>query len=148
MLSSFTQKRNKSAKTDGGFALTTVMALGTVIFATTLVSFNRMLTAKHGAIRQSHAEDARELAEAGIAHTIENLNSEYPYLLINQYSDGNYANSGNWGNPTFPSSRCPALHPMGIQNSAKTSNSPKAVTASMNFALREPSSMAAQATSK
>jgi len=104
---------NTNTAKDSGFALTTVLALGTVIFATTLVSFNRMLTAKHGSIRQSHAEDARELAEAGIAHTIENLNSEYPYLLINQYSDGNYANSGNWGNPTFPSSRCPGTESTG-----------------------------------
>ena len=104
---------NTNTAKDSGFALTTVLALGTVIFATTLVSFNRMLTAKHASIRQSHAEDARELAEAGIAHTIENLNSEYHYLLINQYSDESYANSGNWGNPTFPSSRCPGTASTG-----------------------------------
>ena len=106
--------KNRQGKyQESGFALPLTITLAFAILLATTASLTRALTANLGTTRQSHAEDARELAEAGIAHTIENLNSDYPYLLINQYSDGNYANSGNWGNPTFPSSRCPGTESTG-----------------------------------
>lgn len=112
-----TQKRSKQQAIkpveEDGFALPLTITIAFTILLATTASLTRALTANLGTTRQSHAEDARELAEAGIAHTIENLNSEYPYLLINQYSEGNYANSGNWGNPTFPSSRCPGTASTG-----------------------------------
>ena len=112
-----TRKRSKQQVIkpvdQAGFALPLTITIAFTILLATTASLTRALTANLGTTRQSHAEDARELAEAGIAHTIENLNSEYPYLLINQYSDGNYANPGNWGNPTFPSSRCPGTASTG-----------------------------------
>ena len=110
---------------EAGYALTTVLAFSTVVFATTLLSLNRMLTAQHGSIRQSYAEDAKEIAESGISTTLESLNSDHPYLLINQYSDSNYEQSGNWGNPSFPSSRCPDTASTGHPDISQTSNLPK-----------------------
>ena len=118
--------KNRQGKyPESGFALPLTITLAFAILLATTASLTRALTANLGTTRQSHAEDARELAEAGIAHTIENLNSEYPYLLINQYSKGNYANSGNWGNPTFPSSRCPGTASTGHPELSKTIELPQ-----------------------
>ena len=67
-----------------------------------------------GATRQEQSRQAREIAETGLATTIELLNRKYSYLLINCYSrngspptPNDCINTGSWSDPRLPSSICP-----------------------------------------
>ena len=68
-----------------------------------------------GSIRVSQARQAREIAEAGIAKTLDSLNSDYAYLLIKNLDD--------WGDNSFVSSVCPNSElTTAITTTANTSN--------------------------
>ena len=67
-----------------------------------------------GSTRQEQAKQAREIAETGLATSIELLNRKYSYLLINCYSrsgspptPNDCINTGTWSSPQLPSSICP-----------------------------------------
>ena len=75
----------------------------------------RMFGGLVGSIKNEQVQQARGIAEAGIAKTISKLNNQYNYLLVNCYAESgslptpnNCPTAGQWdSNPSFPSSVCP-----------------------------------------
>lgn len=114
--------KNTQIKKDG-FALPLVLIVGLIMtvggFALLARSFGGLI----GSQRLEQARQARAIAESGIAQTIESLNSDYRYLLINCYSkNGSIPGSHScvevedsnsisyectWDQPCIPSSICP-----------------------------------------
>ena len=97
-----------------GFALPIVVIIGFILSIGGFTLLASSFSGLHSSIRQSHSRQSRELAETGIAKTIERLNREYNYLLINCYSrsgslpsSNNCTNTGTWNKPNLPSSICP-----------------------------------------
>ena len=118
-------KRFAEAKVnvESGFALPLVLIVGLIMtvggFALLARSFGGLI----GSQRLEQARQAKAIAESGIAQTIESLNSDYRYLLINCYSkNGSSPGSHScvevensdttsyectWEQPCVPSSICP-----------------------------------------
>ena len=92
-----TMKKNDS---NSGFVLPMVMVLGFIIFAGAMATSTRSFSVLLGSIRQSQSRQAREAAESGLSKIIENLNSNYSYLLIEPALS-------NWASPNYPTSICP-----------------------------------------
>ena len=97
-----------------GFALAVVVIIGFILSIGGLTLLARSFSGLHGSIRQEHSRQSRELAETGLAKTIERLNRQYNYLLINCYSrsgsppsPNDCIDTGTWSDPTLPSSVCP-----------------------------------------
>ena len=76
----------------------------------------RMFGGLAGSLKYEQTQQARAIAEAGIAKTIATLNKDFNYLLINCYADSsitlptpnNCPTSGQWdSSPSYPSSVCP-----------------------------------------
>ena len=81
-----TWRRLENTSESNGFALPLVLIVGLIMtvggFALLARSFGGLI----GSQRLEQARQARAIAESGIAQTIESLNSNYRYLLINCYS--------------------------------------------------------------
>ena len=99
--------------TQEGFVLPLVVIIGFIVSIGGLTLLARSFSGLYGSVRQEQARQARELAEAGLARTIERLNREYNYLLINCYSSSgsppspnDCTDTGTWDNPNLPSSIC------------------------------------------
>jgi hypothetical protein len=97
-----------------GFILPLVVILGFIIAVGGFAMLARSFAGLFGSTRQEQARQARELAETGLATTIEKLNREYNYLLINCYSrsgsppsPNDCVDAGTWSQPQLPSSICP-----------------------------------------
>ncbi len=103
-----------SAKLPDGFVLPLVVILGLILAVGGFTMLARSFAGLFGATRQEQARQAREIAETGLATTIELLNRKYSYLLINCYSlsgspptPNDCINTGTWSSPQLPSSICP-----------------------------------------
>ena len=72
-------------KDGSGFALPLVVVLGFILVIGGMTLIARSFGGLVGSVRQQKAREAREAAETGIAMTLESLNREYSYLLINCY---------------------------------------------------------------
>ena len=117
--------RKRHSRKEGqadGFALPLVIILGSVVLLGSVSTFGKMLSGKLGSVRQTQATQAREIAQAGLAEVIESLNHDYPYQLINQYSESTEGDFGTWSNPSLPSARCPGAvqsgHPATLADSS------------------------------
>jgi hypothetical protein len=104
-------QRNKQAD---GFILPLVVILGLILAIGGFTMLARSFAGLFGATRQEQARQAREIAETGLATTVELLNRKYSYLLINCYSlsgspptPNDCINTGTWSSPQLPSSICP-----------------------------------------
>lgn len=97
--------------TQEGFVLPLVVIIGFIVSIGGLTLLARSFSGLYGSVRQEQARQARELAEAGLARTIERLNREYNYLLINCHSNppspNDCTDTGTWADPNLPSSICP-----------------------------------------
>lgn len=97
-----------------GFILPLVVVIGLILAVGGLTMLARSFAGLFGATRQEQSRQAREMAETGLATTIELLNRKYSYLLINCYSrsgspptPNDCINTGSWASPQLPSSICP-----------------------------------------
>jgi hypothetical protein len=97
-----------------GFILPLVVVLGLILAVGGFTMLARSFAGLFGATRQEQARQAREIAETGLATTVELLNRKYSYLLINCYSrsgspptPNDCINTGTWSSPQLPSSICP-----------------------------------------
>jgi hypothetical protein len=104
----------RSSSVDNGFILPLVIILGLILAVGGFTMLARSFAGLFGATRQEQARQAREIAETGLATTIELLNRKYSYLLINCYSrsgspptPNDCINTGTWSSPQLPSSICP-----------------------------------------
>jgi hypothetical protein len=106
-------KKSASDNQDG-FILPLVIILGLILAVGGFTMLARSFAGLFGASRQEQARQAREIAETGLATSIELLNRKYSYLLINCYSrsgspptPNDCINTGTWSSPQLPSSICP-----------------------------------------
>jgi len=76
----------KNPNTRAGFILPLVVILGLILAVGGFTMLARSFAGLFGASRQEQARQAREIAETGLATSIELLNRKYSYLLINCYS--------------------------------------------------------------
>ena len=103
------QKRNNK----DGFVLPIVVTVGLIMLAGSAAMLARSFGGLIGSTRLEQSRQAKAIAEAGLARTIEGLNRNFNYLLINCYSQSGSApppndciNTGTWGTPSLPSSIC------------------------------------------
>lgn len=88
----------KTQKTNQGYVLPFVV-LATLVVGTGMAAVTTQAWLNHnGAARQSLARSAKEIAEAGLARVVEQLNRNHAHLLV-------VDNSG-WNNPPYFSSVC------------------------------------------
>ena len=73
------QKRSKN----NGFSLPLVVVAGFILAAGGFALLARSFGGLVNSIRAEQSRQAREIAEAGMAETLENLNRRFNYLLIN-----------------------------------------------------------------
>ena len=104
----------KNTNTRAGFILPLVVILGLIFAVGGFTMLARSFAGLFGASRQEQARQAREIAETGLATSIELLNRKYSYLLINCYSrsgspptPNDCINTGTWSSTQLPSSICP-----------------------------------------
>jgi hypothetical protein len=102
------------ANYEEGFILPLVVILSLILAVGGFTMLARSFAGLFGATRQEQARQAREIAETGLATTVELLNRKYSYLLINCYSrsgspptPNDCINTGTWNSPQLPSSICP-----------------------------------------
>lgn len=106
------QKKNPSGN---GFVLPLVVIVGFIVAVGGAAMLIRSFAGLYGATRQEQSRQAREIAETGLATTVELLNRNYSYLLINCYAPNNVTlpspndciSTGTWESPHLPSSVCP-----------------------------------------
>ena len=99
------QQQLRREGNDGGFILPLVMIISLIIATGLMALAARSWLGLSGTIRQSQSRQAREIAEAGIARTLESLNASYSYLLIKSYDSSEAGQPWNDGN--YISSVCP-----------------------------------------
>lgn len=90
---------------DHGFILPLVLIISLIISTGLMAIAARSWLGLSGSVRQSQSRQAREIAEAGLARLIEELNSQFPYLLIKDY-DPNQGDTA-WNDNQYISSKCP-----------------------------------------
>ncbi|UPM51176.1 hypothetical protein MY494_05300 [Synechococcus sp. A10-1-5-1] len=95
----------KSKDQDRGFILPLVMIISLIIATGLMALAARSWLGLSGTIRQSQSRQAREIAEAGIARTLESLNRSYSYLLIKSYDSS--VSGQPWNDGDYISSVCP-----------------------------------------
>ena len=123
MKASLTSKK----KASDGFVLPLITVLGFILAIGGMTLIARSLGGLMGSIRQQHSRSAREAAETGIAITLESLNRQYSYLLINCYArnistltgsspptKNSCSNTGTWSSPSLPSAICKGSRSPGI----------------------------------
>ena len=114
-----------------GFILPLVVIIGLILAVGGFTLLARSFAGLFGATRHEQSRQAQELAETGLAQTIELLNRKYSYLLINCYSrsgspptPNDCINTGTWSAPQLPSSICPgsdrAASAFPLENSIST----------------------------
>ena len=81
-----------------GFILPLILVVSLLLGAGMMAMAARAWLSTTGSIRQSQGRQAKEIAEAGMARIIEELNSNYAYLLIEDLD--------NWNKTKFVSSVC------------------------------------------
>jgi len=119
-----------------GFALPLVLAVGAILLVGGFAMMARSFGGLMNSIRAEQATQAREIAEAGIAETIENLNRKYNYLLINCYQNRSTEciniivkdqgiDYGLWNSPRYPSSVCPGTQRLPYPEFTKQTAIPK-----------------------
>lgn len=89
-------KKTGAKKT--GFILPLILVVSLLLGAGMMAMAARAWLSTTGSIRQSQGRQAKEIAEAGMARIIEELNSNYAYLLIEDLD--------NWNKTKFVSSVC------------------------------------------
>ena len=87
-----------------GFILPLVMIISLIIATGLMALAARSWLGLSGTIRQSQSRQAREIAEAGIARTLESVNRSYSYLLIKNYD---FSSGQPWNDESYTSSACP-----------------------------------------
>jgi hypothetical protein len=87
----------KSIQTDG-FILPLVLIVTLILGAGLMASTTRAWLGLTGAVRQSQARSAREVAEAGLSQLIEALNRNHAHLLV--------VDKDNWDDPPLFSAIC------------------------------------------
>ena len=117
----FTSANLKKKASKDGFILPLVVVLGFILAIGGMTLIARSFGGLIGSARQQKAREAREAAETGIAMTLESLNREYNYLLINCHPNDSQntiftsknipvknscRGTGSWANPVFPSAIC------------------------------------------
>jgi len=109
----FISKKSCRLESNEGYILPIVLTVGLIMIAGSLAMLNRSFGGLIGSTRLEQSRQARAIAEAGIARTLEGLNRTYNYLLINCYSQSGSApppndciNTGTWQTPSLPSSVC------------------------------------------
>ena len=95
---------SKQIKDEAGLILPLVMIISLIIATGLMALAARSWLGLSGTIRQSQSRQAREIAEAGIARTLEGLNRSYSYLLIKNYD---LSTSRPWNDESYTSSACP-----------------------------------------
>ena len=114
-----TTSTRKHTEAHQGFALPLVISIGAILTVGGFALIARSFGALTKSIRLEQAQQAREIAEAGMAETIENLNRRFNYLLINCYQNSTNEcenivfdtdtgkRVGLWNEPRYPSAVCP-----------------------------------------
>jgi len=124
-----------------GFVLPLVAVVGLLLAVGGFALIARSLGGLVNSIRAEQSRQAREIAEAGMAETLENLNRKYNYLLINCYNnesdqcenivfdlDKSEASEdlvGLWNAPRYPSSVCPGDERLPYPQFVQPTTSPK-----------------------
>ena len=103
MKRSFPGKHTNRAESEDGFILALVLIISLIIATGLMALAARSWLGLSGTMRQTQARQAREAAEAGIAKTIDSLNSDHSFLLIK--------NLATWNNNSHVSSICPDAKP-------------------------------------
>ena len=83
---------------DDGFILPLVLIVTLILVAGLMASTTRAWLGLTGAVRQSQARSAREVAEAGLSQLIEALNRNHAHLLV--------VDKDNWDDPPLFSAIC------------------------------------------
>ena len=91
----FTRVENHN---ENGFILPLVLIITLILGAGLMASTTRAWLGLTGAVRQSQARSAREVAEAGLSQLIEALNRNHAHLLV--------VDVENWSNPPLFSAIC------------------------------------------
>jgi len=94
-IATWTKKQRKKHE---GFVLPLILVTSMLIGAGMMAMTAKAWLGASGAIRQSQGRQAKEIAEAGMARIIEELNSDYAYLLIEDLDQ--------WNETEFLSSVC------------------------------------------
>ena len=136
-LNSVLPKRQNS-KFEAGFALPLVITVGFILTVGGFALLARSFGGLVNSIRSEQSRQAREIAEAGMAVTLENLNRRFNYLLINCYQNSNnecqnivFTSSpsgtqvGLWNAPRYPSSVCPGAQRLPYTQFTKATTQPK-----------------------
>ena len=128
-----------------GFVLPLVITVGLVLTVGGYALLARTFGGFMGSIRSEQARQAREIAEGGMAETMENLNRRFNYLLINCYdpgiSDSGWQSAdqcqnivfkidtgkavGLWNSPRYPSAVCPGVQRASYNQFSKSIDTPK-----------------------
>ena len=129
---------NKKANVDQGLALPLVVVVGFILAIGGMALIARAFSGLARSIRSEQSRQAREIAEAGMAETLENLNRQFNYLLINCYQNSNnecqnivFTSSpsgtqvGLWNAPRYPSSVCPGAQRLPYTQFTKATTQPK-----------------------
>ena len=118
-------------KNQDGFVLPLVITVGMIMLAGSAAMLARSFGGLVGSTRLEQSRQAKAIAEAGVARTIEGLNRNYNYLLTNCYSQSGSApppndciNTGTWGTPSLPSSICPDATQNGTPALTSTNTNP------------------------
>ena len=114
-----------------GFVLPLVITVGLIMLVGSAAMLARSFGGLIGSTRLEQTRQAKAIAEAGLARTIESLNRDYNYLLINCYSQNGSApppndciNTGTWGTPSLPSSICSDATQTGTPALTSTNTNP------------------------
>lgn len=123
---------------DAGFALPLVVVVGFILAIGGMALIARSFGGLVSSTRSEQSRQAREIAEAGMAETLENLNRRFNYLLINCYQNTNnecqnivFTSSpsgtqvGLWNAPRYPSSVCPGAQRLPYPQFTKATTQPK-----------------------
>ena len=127
-----TQKSNRpKSREDLGFALPLVLIVGLIMTVGGFAMLARSFGGLIGSSRLEQARQAKAIAEAGLAKTVEALNRKHNYLLTNCYSQSGSApppndciSTGTWIQPSFPSSICPNVDNSSTPSLSETINAP------------------------
>lgn len=138
---------DQNSKQNEGYILPLVITVGLILTVGGFALLTRTFGGFMGSIRSEQARQAREIAEGGMAETIENLNRKFNYLLINCYdpSISNWQLSdkcqnivfdltagtssrtlvGLWNSPRYPSAVCPGVQRAAYDHFSQSIEAPR-----------------------